>query len=69
MTETTETTRIVPRVGDEVTDGRIRAIVTDIRGSVIWLRARYGCSEWPAEDPKRLKVARTREQRIEADEV
>ncbi|MEV0966691.1 hypothetical protein AB0J25_29625 [Streptomyces sp. NPDC049910] len=69
MTETTGTTRRAPRVGDEVTDGRTRAIVTDIRAGVIWLRAPYGCGEWPAEEPKRLKVSRTRAQRIEAGDA
>ncbi|MFI9630554.1 hypothetical protein [Streptomyces sp. NPDC052042] len=28
-----------PSVGDEVTDGRTSAIVTDIRDGVLWLRA------------------------------
>ena len=57
-----------PWVGDEVMEGRTRAIVTDVRGGVLWLRAR-GKDEWPAEDPERLRVTRTRAERIAAGDV
>jgi hypothetical protein len=58
-----------PKVGDEVHDetGR-RAIVTDVRGGVIWLRA-PGRDEWPAPDPGRLTVIRTRLQLIAAGDL
>lgn len=53
-----------PQVGDEVEYalGR-RAIVTDIRNGVPYLRV-AGRREWPAEDPDSLRVTRTRSQRI-----
>ncbi|MCW7988210.1 hypothetical protein XF35_23850 [Streptomyces platensis subsp. clarensis] len=53
-----------PQVGDEVEEatGR-RAIVTDIRKGIPYLRA-VGRREWPAEDPDSLTVMRTRSQRI-----
>ncbi|UNO44435.1 hypothetical protein [Streptomyces sp. MST-110588] len=54
-----------PEVGDEVLDGRTRAIVTDIRGGIVWLRAQ-GRDEWPADRPERLTVTRTRAERIKA---
>ncbi|MGW1659143.1 hypothetical protein [Streptomyces atratus] len=55
-------------VGDEVMEGRVRAIVTDIRGGVIWLRAN-GREEWPAENPTQLKVRRTRAELIAAGDL
>ncbi len=53
-----------PQVGDEVeyAAGR-RAIVTDIRNGIPYLRA-VGRREWPAEEPNSLSVTRTRVQRI-----
>lgn len=48
----------LPRVGDEVTEGRTRAIVTAIRQGAFRLRA-PGRDEWPAKDPHQLKVTRT----------
>ncbi|MEU6965093.1 hypothetical protein [Streptomyces chrestomyceticus] len=57
-----------PAVGDEVMDGPVRAIVTDIRGGQVWLRA-PGREEWPAEDPQRLTVRRTRHEMIAAGEL
>ncbi|MEV5012159.1 hypothetical protein ACFY3J_36470 [Streptomyces sp. NPDC001231] len=66
MTET----HTLPSVGDEVMEGKTRAIVTDIRGGVVWLRSRSGGGpEWPAEDPRRLTVRRTRAEMIEAGEL
>lgn len=60
----TETNRM-PSVGDEVMEGKTRAVVTDIRGGVVWLRPRGGSgTEWPAEDPQRLTVRRTRAEMI-----
>ncbi|MGW3984342.1 hypothetical protein [Streptomyces mirabilis] len=56
-------TEQLPGVGDEVMDSGVRAIVTDIRQGVIWLRAN-GRDEWPAEEPRQLKVTRTRVERI-----
>ncbi|MGW4825245.1 hypothetical protein ACWEP4_41740 [Streptomyces sp. NPDC004227] len=35
---------------------------------MIWLRA-HGRDEWPAEDPKRLKITRTRAERIAAGDA
>ena len=64
MTPTDE----LPRVGDEVMEGRVRAIVTDIRGGVVWLRA-SGRDEWPAEDPRQLTVRRTRAELIAAGDL
>lgn len=61
-------TEQLPGVGDEVMDSGVRAIVTDIRRGVVWLRAN-GRDEWPAEDPKRLKVTRTRRERITAGDA
>ncbi|AWN32628.1 hypothetical protein [Streptomyces sp. NEAU-S7GS2] len=61
MTET----NTLPSVGDEVMEGKTRAVVTDIRGGVVWLRRQGGGSmEWPAEDPRRLIVRRTRTEMI-----
>ncbi|MGW1887781.1 hypothetical protein [Streptomyces sp. NPDC001970] len=57
-----------PGVGDEVMEGSLRAIVTDVRGGIVWLRA-TGRVEWPAEDPKRLKVRRTRAELIAAGDL
>ncbi|MYT30915.1 MULTISPECIES: hypothetical protein [unclassified Streptomyces] len=55
---------INPAVGDEVEYAPDRvAIVTDIREDVVILR-RPGYPEWPATDPKQLRVKRTRAQRI-----
>lgn len=53
-----------PQVGDEVeyATGR-RAIVTDIRNGIPYLRV-LGRRTWPAQDPDSLKVMRTRTQRI-----
>lgn len=59
----------LPSVGDEVLEDKMRAIVTDIRGGVVWLRPRTGGPEWPAEDPRGLAVRRTRAELIEADEL
>ncbi|MFG2631080.1 hypothetical protein [Streptomyces sp. NPDC048473] len=58
----------LPGVGDEVMEGRVRAIVTDIRGGVIWLRT-TGRAEWPAENPTQLKVRRTRAELIAAGDL
>ncbi|MFI0908589.1 hypothetical protein ACH4TE_34500 [Streptomyces sioyaensis] len=53
-----------PRVGDEVeyAPGR-RAVVTDIRKGVLFLR-RPGRREWPVAEPEALSVSRTRTQRL-----
>ncbi|MFI9354480.1 hypothetical protein ACWGQL_04715 [Streptomyces lydicus] len=52
-----------PQVGDEVEYGPgRRAIVTDIRKGVLYLRV-GGREEWPAPDPGALQVSRTRAQR------
>ncbi|AZS74852.1 hypothetical protein DDE74_31460 [Streptomyces lydicus] len=58
-----------PQVGDEVEYalGR-RAIVTDIRNGVLYLRV-AGRREWPAENSDSLSVIRTRSQRIADDDV
>ncbi|KPC59322.1 hypothetical protein [Streptomyces chattanoogensis] len=58
----------LPEVGDEVeyVPG-LRAVVTDIRKGVRYLR-RPGYPEWPVRDPDALKVTRTRAERIEAGE-
>ncbi|MCG0068447.1 hypothetical protein CFC35_41610 [Streptomyces sp. FBKL.4005] len=61
-------TEQLPGVGDEVTEDGTRAIVTDIRQGVVWLRA-PGRDEWPAADPRRLKVTRTRRERIAAGDA
>jgi hypothetical protein len=58
----------LPEVGDEVMEGSVRAIVTDVRSGVVWLR-RAGREEWPAEDPARLKVRRTRAERVAAGDL
>ncbi|MFD5898606.1 hypothetical protein [Streptomyces sp. NPDC060366] len=58
-----------PWVGDEVMEGRTRAVVTDVRDGVLWLRRVQGGHEWPAQDPERLTVLRTRAQRIAAGEA
>ncbi|AEW95648.1 MULTISPECIES: hypothetical protein [Streptomycetaceae] len=58
----------LPEVGDEVMDDGTRAIVTDIRRGVTWLR-RPGRGEWPAEDSGRLTVTRTRAERIAAGDA
>ncbi|MCZ0976051.1 hypothetical protein O1L55_41825 [Streptomyces albulus] len=53
-----------PQVGDEVAYAPDRrAIVTDIRNGIPYLRA-VGHGVWPAEDPDSLSVTRTRTQRI-----
>ncbi|MDC7337500.1 hypothetical protein [Streptomyces lydicus] len=53
-----------PQVGDEVEYGRgRRAIVTDIRNGIPYLRA-AGLKEWPAPDPGALRVSRSRAERI-----
>ncbi|MFE7212494.1 hypothetical protein ACFU93_21370 [Streptomyces sp. NPDC057611] len=67
MTET----HTLPSVGDEVMEGKTRAIVTDIRGGVVWLRRPHGGggAEWPAEDPRKLTVRRTRAEMIEGGEL
>ena len=65
---TTTEAEELPGIGDEVMEGRVRAIVTDIRGGVVWLRA-TGREEWSAEDPKRLRVVRTRVERITAGDA
>ncbi|GHF74068.1 hypothetical protein GCM10010218_63990 [Streptomyces mashuensis] len=49
-------------------EGRTRAVVTDIRQGVLWLRA-PGRAEWPARDPKQLKVIRTRGKRRAAGDA
>ncbi|NGO40612.1 hypothetical protein [Streptomyces ureilyticus] len=60
----------LPSVGDEVMDGKTYAIVTDVRGGVVWLRPRSGGgSEWPAEDPRKLTVKRTRKEMIAAGDL
>lgn len=57
-----------PWVGDEVlADDKVRAIVTDVRDGVLWLRA-SGREGWPALDPELLTVTRTREDRAAAGE-
>ncbi|WSL56124.1 hypothetical protein OIE71_25585 [Streptomyces sp. NBC_01725] len=58
-----------PWVGDEVMEGRARAVVTDVRDGVLWLRRVQGGHEWPAQDPKRLTVVSTRAQRIAAGDA
>ncbi|MER6723353.1 hypothetical protein [Streptomyces halstedii] len=66
----TETETEMPSVGDEVEEGKTRAVVTDVRGGVIWLRPlRGGSTEWPAENPRRLKIRRTRAQMIAAGDL
>lgn len=67
----TETETGTPSVGDEVMEGKTRAIVTDVRGGVVWLRLPHGGTgtEWPAEDPKRLTVRRTRDEMIRAGDL
>ena len=67
-----ETTNTLPSVGDEVLEDATRvAIVTDVRGGVVWLRRPRGGGgrEWPAEDPHGLTVRRTRAEMIEAGEL
>ena len=62
------TTHSRPWVGDEVlADDDVRAIVTDVRDGVLWLRA-SGREDWPAQDPKLLTVTRRREERAAAGE-
>ncbi|MEW1926428.1 hypothetical protein [Streptomyces sp. NPDC088360] len=60
-----------PSVGDEVMEGKTRAIVTDIRDGFFWLRLPHGGTgtEWLAEDPTRLEVRRTRDEMIEAGDL
>lgn len=66
MTETAT----MPSVGDEVMEGQKRAIVTDIRSGVVWLRAPSGGGpEWPAEEPRKLTVRRTRKEMIQAGDL
>lgn len=56
-----------PTVGDEVEYAPDRrAVVTDIRGDVYYLRC-PGRSEWPAEDPDALTVTQPRAERNAAD--
>ncbi|MEU2899661.1 hypothetical protein ABZ690_35760 [Streptomyces sp. NPDC006967] len=63
-------TNTLPSVGDEVVEGKTRAVVTDVRGGVVWLRhLTGGTTEWPAEDPMRLKIRRTRAEMIEAGDL
>ncbi|WP_374987217.1 hypothetical protein [Streptomyces fradiae] len=64
-------TEPVPSVGDEVLEGKTRAVVTDIRGGVIWLRPTHGGggTEWPVEDPRKLTMRRTRAEMIEAGDL
>lgn len=58
-----------PEVGDEVEYGPgRRAVVTDIRKGVIYLRG-GGSREWPVEEPAALTVSRTRAERIAADDA
>ncbi|MCF3174575.1 hypothetical protein IPZ61_14730 [Streptomyces sioyaensis] len=59
----------MPKVGDEVeyptSRGPLaRATVTDIRKGVYYLRV-PGRAEWPVPEPGRLKVMRTRIERLE----
>ncbi|GGO98327.1 hypothetical protein [Wenjunlia tyrosinilytica] len=66
MTET----NALPSVGDEVMEGKTRAIVTDVRGGVAWLRRQTGGGEeWPAEEPHKLTVRRTRKEMIAAGDL
>ncbi|MFF3127760.1 hypothetical protein ACFVRD_36950 [Streptomyces sp. NPDC057908] len=66
----TETETGMPSVGDEVEEGKTRAVVTDVRGGVIWLRHLTGGStEWPAENPRRLTIRRTRAEMIAAGDL
>lgn len=67
MTET----ETMPSVGDEVMEGKKRAVVTDIRGGVVWLRLPHGGggTEWPAAEPSKLTVRRTRAEMIEAGDL
>ncbi|MGW3253497.1 hypothetical protein ACWDCX_23425 [Streptomyces fungicidicus] len=66
MTET----ETKPSVGDEVMEGQKRAVVTDIRGGVVWLRAPHGGGpEWPAEEPHKLTLRRTRAEMIAAGDL
>ncbi|THA65391.1 hypothetical protein E6R60_33295 [Streptomyces sp. A0642] len=70
MTENETGNEPLPSVGDEVVDGLTRAVVTDVRGGVVWLRHRTGGgTEWPAEDPKRLRIRRTRTEMIAAGDL
>ncbi|GAA2964714.1 hypothetical protein [Kitasatospora cinereorecta] len=63
-------TNTLPSVGDEVMEGKTRAVVTDVRGGVVWLRhLAGGTTEWPAENPMRLKIRRTRAEMIEAGDL
>jgi hypothetical protein len=63
-------TEPLPSVGDEVVEGQTRAVVTDVRGGVVWLRPRTGGgTEWPAENPRRLTIRRTRAEMIEAGDL
>lgn len=61
----------IPKVGDEVLEGSTRAVVTDIRGGVVWLRRPCGGggAEWPAADSRALTVQRTRAELIEAGDL
>ncbi|MEW1551953.1 hypothetical protein [Streptomyces tsukubensis] len=62
--------RKTPSVGDEVEEGRTIAIVTDIRGGVVWLRPQgRGAPEWPAEKPESLRIRRTRVELIAAGDL
>ena len=55
------------RVGDEeLADDEVRAIGTDVRDGVLWLRA--GREDWPAQEPELVTVTRTREDRAAAGE-
>lgn len=62
-------TETMPSVGDEVMEGQTRAVVTDIRGGVVWLRKPHGGPEWLAEDPRKLTVRRTRKEMIAAGDL
>lgn len=58
--------RRLPGVGDEVSydaEGLTRAVVTDIRRCVYYLRA-PGRGEWAVMDPGLLRVTRTRDERL-----
>ncbi|WUB13591.1 hypothetical protein OG528_32565 [Streptomyces platensis] len=58
-----------PEVGDEVeyAPGR-RAVVTDIRRGVYYLRT-PGNREWPVPDPEPLTVKQSRAERIAAGDL
>ncbi|MFF8452367.1 hypothetical protein ACF06Q_32425 [Streptomyces leeuwenhoekii] len=54
-------------VGDLIHDEEAdrRGIVTDVRGGAVWvLRPEYGPGRWSSRQPHRLRVIKTREERL-----